>query len=143
MRRWHFYVMGLIALVFGALSLAEYVMVSYGLIAGWLEFYPPEQILWLKAIPDWVHGVWALHATLALLGALCLLAHVRSAVWMLGISFILLFVLAVWAVFFADPTMIALVGGGWLPWVTLGLVLLLSFLIYLYSRQEKQVGEVL
>jgi len=95
------------------------------------------------AIPDWVHGVWGAQATLALVGALCLLAHLRPAVWMLGFSFILLGVLMVWAVAFASPTLITLVRGGWLAWLTLGLVLLLSFLIYLYSRQEKRAGEVL
>ncbi|PWJ20378.1 hypothetical protein [Jannaschia seohaensis] len=143
MRRWHFYVMGLIALVFGLLSMAEYVMISYGLVQGWLELYPAEQIDWLRAVPDWVHGVWAVQATLALVGALCLLAHLRPAVWMLGFSFFALATLMVWAAFFADPTLLVLVGGGWLTWVTMGLVLALSFLIYLYSRQEKQVGEVL
>ncbi|MDB2407057.1 hypothetical protein N9W17_00810 [Jannaschia sp.] len=143
MRRWHFYVMGLIALVFGVLSIVEYILVSYKPLVGWLEFYPRDQVEWLESVPAWVHGVWALHATLALIGALCLLAHLRPAVWMLGFSFFSLIVMAVWAVFFANPTIIELVGGGWLTWVTMGLVLTLSFLIYLYSRQEKRVGEVL
>ncbi|GIT92174.1 hypothetical protein JANAI62_26320 [Jannaschia pagri] len=143
MRRWHFFVMGFIALVFGLLSLAEYVLVSYGLMLGWLAFYPPEQVEWLTSLPNWVHGVWAAQAVLALVGALCLLAHLRPAVWMLGLSFIALLVLYVWALFVATPTLIALVGGGWLAWVTLGLVAALSFLVYLYARQEKQVGEVL
>lgn len=143
MRRWHFYVMGLIALLFGVLSLAEYVMVSYGMRMGWLTFYPPEQLAWLESLPGWVHGAWGAHSVLAFVGALCLLAHLRPAVWMLGFSFILLAVLMVWAAFLAETTLIALVGGGAMPWVTTALVLLLSFLIYLYARQEKRVGEVL
>lgn len=143
MRRWHFYVMGGIATLFGILSMVEYVLVSYGLQLGWLEFYPPDQLEWLASLPGWVHGVWGIQATLALVGGLCLLAHVRSAVWMLGLSFVGLLVLCVWALVFASPTLIALVGGGAIAWVTLGLVALLSFLIYLYARQEKQVGEVL
>ncbi|WP_371153423.1 hypothetical protein [Jannaschia sp. 2305UL9-9] len=143
MRRWHFYVMGLIALVFGTLSMAEYILVSYGLTAGWLTMYPQDQLDWLAGLPNWVHGVWAVQATLALVGSLCLLAHLRPAVWMLGLSFISLLVLYVWAILVASPTLIALVGGGWLTWVTLALVAALSFVIYLYARQEKQVGEVL
>ncbi|MGB3406184.1 MAG: hypothetical protein WBA67_01690 [Jannaschia sp.] len=143
MRRWHFYVMGLIAFVFGALSLAEYVFVSYGMEAAWLATYPQEQIDWLGALPAWVHGLWGVQATLAFVGALCLMAHLRPAVWMLGLSFIALVVLDVWMVAVAEPGLIALVGGGWVPWAVLALVSVLSFLIYLYARQEKQVGEVL
>jgi hypothetical protein len=143
MRRWHFYLMGLIALLFGLLSVAEYVLVSYGIEAGWLELYPEEQLVWLASLPDWVHGVWAVHAVLALTGALCLVTHLRPAVWMLGFSFFALVVLVVWAVFFARPTLIALTGGGAMPWIVTGLVLALSLLIYLYARREKQIGEVL
>ena len=143
MRRMHFYVMGFIALLYGLLGMAEYVMISYGLIDGWLEMYPADQIAFLTTLPDWVHGLWGLHATLALVGALSLLAHLRAAVWMLAFAFLSLVVLCAWMVFVAEPSVIALVGGGWLPWVSIGLVLLLSFLIYLYARQEKQTGEVL
>ncbi len=143
MRRWHFYVMGLIALIFGILSLAEYVFVSYGSRVGWLDLYPPAQLEWLATLPGWVHGFWGLQATLALVGALCLLAHLRPAVWMLGFSFMALVVLYVWAIGFSEPTLLELTGGGWVPWVLLLCVATLSFLIYLYARQEKQVGEVL
>ncbi|UWQ16600.1 hypothetical protein [Jannaschia sp. M317] len=143
MRRWHFYVMGLIALVFGVLSLAEYVLVSYGPRLGWLQGYGEAEVAWLANLPGWVHGVWGTQALLALIGALCLLAHLRPAVWMLAFSFLALVVLHVWAIFLADPSLMSLAGGGWEGWATLGLVLALSFLIYLYARQEKRVGEVL
>lgn len=143
MRRWHFYVMGLIALGYGLLVLAEYVLISYGEVMGWLTFYPPEQVAWLTSLPGWVHGVFGTHAVLALIGALCLLAHIRAAVWMLAFAFIALVVLYVWALFFATPTLLSLVGGGAMAVVTLVLVLALNFLIYLYARQEKRVGEVL
>jgi hypothetical protein len=142
MGRWHFYVMGLIALLFGVLSMAEYVLVSYGIEAGWLALYPEEQLVWLAAVPDWVHAAFALHAVLALIGALCLLAHLRAAVWMLAFAFFALLAVTIWALFFANPTLPALVGG-WLVWVVTGLVLLLSFLIYLYARQGRRAGDVL
>ncbi|MCK0166440.1 hypothetical protein MWU52_02635 [Jannaschia sp. S6380] len=143
MRRWHFYVMGAIALAYGVIAMAEYVIVSYGLWVGWLEMYSAEQVQWLRALPNWVHGVWGFHATIALVGALCLLAHLRAAVWMLAFATLSLIVLYVWMVALATPSVIALVGGGWLAWATLGLVLLLSLLIYVYARQEKRAGEVL
>ncbi|MEL6586122.1 MAG: hypothetical protein AAFY65_19570 [Pseudomonadota bacterium] len=143
MPRLHFYIMGLISLAYGVLAMAEYVLISYGLQLGWLANYPPDQIDWLSSLPNWVHGVWGAHSLLALAGALCLITHVRAAVWMLAFAFLTLVVLLVWAVFLAQPTMLALVGGGVMPLVTIGLVLLLSFLIYLYARQEKRQGEVL
>lgn len=143
MRRWHFYVMGFVALAYGLLSMAEYVMVSYGLQAGWLRLYPADQVAWLASLPDWVHGVWGFHATIALVGALCLLAHVRAAVWMLAFATLSLIVLYVWMLGFAVPTLVELVGGGWTVWLALALVMLLSLLIYVYARQEKRRGEVL
>ncbi len=143
MGRLHFYVMGLIALVYGLLACAEYVMVSYGIRAGWLDYYPPEQLAWLGTLPGWVHGVFGFHALIALVGALCLLAHVPAAVWMLAFAFLSMVVLDVWMVAFAEPGLIELTGGGAMPWLVLGLTLVLSFLIYLYARQEKQAGEVL
>ncbi|SFI23598.1 hypothetical protein [Jannaschia pohangensis] len=143
MRRLHFYVMGAIALLFGLASIAEYVMVSYGLRLGWLASYPPEQIEWLSSLPAWVHGVWGAQALLALVGALCLLAHLRPAVWMLAFSFLSLAVLALWAVAFAQPGLISVTGGGTTPWIVIGCVLLLNLLLYVYARQEKQRGEVL
>jgi hypothetical protein len=142
MARAHFYVMGVIALLFGVLSMAEYVLVSYGLSAGWLEAYAPEQVAWLRALPGWVHGLWGAYATLALVGALCLLAHVRSAVWMLGLSFVALVVLYGWLILGAGA-LATVASGGWHVWGALVAALALSFLIYLYARQEKLRGEVL
>lgn len=143
MRRLHFYVMGLIALAYGLLVAVEYLLVSYGPRMGWLRLYPQEQIAWLATLPGWVHGLFAIHALLALVGALCLLAHVKAAVWMLAFAFISLVVLQVWMVFVSEPGLIELTGGGAVTWLTLGLVLALSFLVYLYARQEKVTGEVL
>lgn len=143
MRRLHFYIMGLIALGFGLIGMAEYVMVSYGMQVGWLDAYPPEQIEWLASLPGWVQGVWGAHATLALVGALCLLAHLRPAVWMLFFSFLTLIVLMIWAALFASPTVLALTGSTMWTLVFMGLAAALSLLIYVYARQEKRTGEVL
>ncbi|MEM7644495.1 MAG: hypothetical protein AAF366_18515 [Pseudomonadota bacterium] len=143
MRRWHFYVMGLIALGYGVLVMAEYVLISYGAVMGWLALYPDDQVAWLTSLPGWVHGLLGLHAVLALVGALCLLAHVRAAVWMLAFAFLSLVVLTLWAVAIASPTLLALVGGGGMAWLLVAMTLALNFLIYLYARQEKLVGEVL
>lgn len=143
MNRLHFYVMGVIALGYGLLVAAEYVMVSYGLRVGWLDLYPPAQLTWLETLPGWVHGVFAVHALMALVGALCLLAHVAAAVWMLAFAFLSLVVLYGWMIVFARPTVIDLTGGGAVPWTVLALVAALSFLVYLYARQEKVAGEVL
>ncbi|CTQ50564.1 LPXTG cell wall anchor domain-containing protein [Jannaschia donghaensis] len=143
MRRLHFYIMGLISLAFGVIGMAEYVMVSYGLQLGWLDGYPADQLEWLGSLPNWVHGVWGAQATLALVGALCLLAHLRPAVWMLFFSFLTLVVLIVWAAAVATPSILALTGDETTTWIIMGLTALLSLLIYLYARQEKRTGEVL
>ncbi|UWQ20254.1 hypothetical protein [Jannaschia sp. W003] len=142
MRRWHFYLMGAIATIWGILSLAEYTMVSYGLQAGWLDMYPPQQLEWLATLPGWVHGVWGAHATLALVGALCLVAHVRAAVWMLGLSWVGIVVLALWSHVFAAPPLWSISGGMLSVGVTL-LVVALSGLIWLYARGEKRHGDML
>ena len=143
MRRLHFYIMGLIALAFGLVAMAEYVMVSYGLRMGWLDAYPPEQLQWLAGVPAWLHGVWGAQATLALVGALCLLAHVQSSVWMLFFAFLAWAVMAIWAAAFAEPTIFEMTGDASTTWIFLGLTTLLTLLIYLYARGEKRTGDVL
>lgn len=142
MRRWHFYVMGLIAVVWGLVGMAEYVLVSFGLEAAWLDAYPPEQVEWLVNLPGWVHGVWGAQATLALVGALCLLAQVSACVWMLGLSFVLVVVLAVWAHVAASPPVWALADPLMSVLVTV-LVALLALLVWLYTRWEKRNGDIL
>lgn len=143
MRRWHFYVMGAIALVYALIGAAEYLMVTFGPRMGWLELYPADQIAWLESMPAWVNVAWIAHVVLALVGALSLLAHLRSAVWMLAFAFLTLAALCFWMLFLADPTVVDITEGGWIVWTLPVLVSLLSFLIYLYARQEKQRGEVL
>lgn len=143
MQRWHFYVMGLISLLYGVLAMAEYILISYGLRLGWLVAYPQNQIEWLASLPGWIHGVWGAHVTLALVGSLCLLAHVRSAVWMLFFAFLSLIVLYVWMLALAEPSLMTLIGGNGMSMLVIVLIPALSFLIYLYARQEKQLGEVL
>ena len=142
MRRWHFYVMGLLATVWGLVGAAEYLLVSFGLEAAWLEAYRPEQLRWLAAIPAWVHGVWGAQATLALVGALCLLAQLRASVWMLGLSFVLFVVLAIWAHVAAAPPIWAVADPAWSAAVTL-LLVVLTALFWLYARGEKRRGEIL
>ncbi|WP_308915186.1 hypothetical protein [Jannaschia sp. LMIT008] len=139
MRRWHFYIMGLVSLVWGIVSMIEYVLVSYGLEWGWLAHYPQAQIEWLESLPPWVHGVWAIHATLALVGALCLLASVRASVWMFGLSFLTFIVLVVWAHGFAAPPVWALTDATLAAAVSF-LLIALSGLIWIYARSEKRSG---
>ncbi len=54
-----------------------------------------------------------------------------------------LLIVLVWALAFAEPSLPELLSAG-VPVFTMSvLVLLLSFLVYLYARHEKQIGEVL
>ena len=142
MTRWHFYVMGLIAVVWGLVGMAEYVLVSYGIEAAWLDMYPPDQIEWLASLPAWIHGLWGAQATLALVGALCLVTHVRASVWMLGLSFVALVVLLIWAHVAAAPPMWALTDTGTAVLISI-LVAILSMLLWLYARWEKRHGDIL
>ena len=143
MRRLHFYVMGLISLAYGLLMTAEFLLVSLRGTPGWLDMYPPEQVAWLDALPTWVYVVWGAHCLLALVGALCLLAHLQPAVWMLAFSFFTLIVLLVWAFAFAAPALTALVGTEWPVFTIAALLAVVTLLVYLYARHEKRLGEVL
>ncbi|MEM9796508.1 MAG: hypothetical protein AAF919_08465 [Pseudomonadota bacterium] len=142
MRRWHFYLMGVIATLFGIVGMVEYVLVSYGLELGWLRGYSDAQIAWLRGLPDWVHGVWGAQATLALVGALCLVAHVRAAVWMLAFSFFAFLFLSVWALSMADPVLQSVVDGVTAIAVA-SLVSALAGLLWLYARSERRRGDLL
>jgi hypothetical protein len=139
MRRWHFTLMGVIACLYGAILTAQYVVVSYGI--GWIDMYPPAQRAWWAGLPGWVHGLYAAQALLTLVGGLCLLAHVRSAVWMLGFGFIAFLVLAAWALTLSSPTLQGLVG--WRGPAFALLMLVLSLAVWLYARGEKRRGELI
>lgn len=143
MPRLHFYVMGLISLAYGALTMAEFLLVSLRGTPGWLDAYPPEQISWLDGLPTWVQVVWGVHCALALVGALCLLAHLQSAVWMLAFSFLTLLAVLFWAFAIAEPALTDLVGTEWPVFTIAALVASLCLLVYLYARHEKRLGEVL
>lgn len=140
MSRWHFYLMGGLAVVYGVVVMAEYVLISYGPDMGWLTLYPEAQLNWLAALPAWIHGTFGAHALLALVGGLCLITHVRSAVWMLGLAFIALLVVTVWAFLFATPTLTAVTGAGGTAVSIAALVNALVLLVYLYARGEKVRG---
>ncbi len=139
MRRWHYTLMGAMACLYGAVLMAQYVVIAYGI--GWIDMYPPEQRDWWATLPGWAHGVFAVQALLTLVGALCLVAHVRACVWMLGFAFIALLVLVVWVLAFAEPSLQALVG--WRGPAFAALMLALSLALWLYARGEKQRGEIL
>jgi hypothetical protein len=139
MRRWHFYTMGTIACLWGALLAAQYVVISYQI--GWIDAYPVEQQRWWQVIPDWVHGAMGIWASLTLVGALCLIAHVRASVWMLGLAFISQLVLTAWIVTLATPTLQEFTG--WRGIAAAALLLVLGAVLWLYARGEKRRGEVL
>ncbi|MBM2577033.1 hypothetical protein JQC91_12060 [Jannaschia sp. Os4] len=139
MGRAHLYIMSLIAVVWGLVVMAEYVLVAYGLRIGWLADYPPAQIEWLTTLPGWAHGAFGVWATLALVGALCLAARVAAAAWMLGIAAIAQGALTVWALLLAAPPVQTLTDG---PVTAIALLTLaLSLLLWAYARGERRRAE--
>ena len=139
MGRWHLTIMSLIAVAWGLVVMAEYVLVAYGLRIGWLASYPPEQVEWLTTMPAWAHGTFGVWALLALVGALCLAARVAAAAWMLGIAAVAQVVLTVWAIGLADPVVQSLSDG---PVVAIALLTAaLGVLIWAYARGERRRPE--
>lgn len=135
MDRLHLWFMGLVTSAYGGVVVADYAMVQYQL-APYLAAFTADQVAWFTSMPAWVDGVWGAQTVLALLGGLSLLFGVRSAVPLLGLSFVTNLVLTIWLLVLASPSMVSVTG--WVGCAIMTGSLALTLLFWLYARGEKQ-----
>lgn len=75
---WHFWLVGVLAVIFYGGGSYNYLMMQTG-NAAYLASYPAEQIAYFETAPIWFHAGWAIGVWVPLLGAALYLARSRLA----------------------------------------------------------------
>ena len=83
---WHFWVVGILALLWNAMGAWDYYASNMALPA-YVEMMTPEQIAFFDAMPAWATGTWAIAVWGGLIGAVMLLARSALAAPIFLISF--------------------------------------------------------
>jgi hypothetical protein len=76
---WHFWVIGVVALLWNAMGALDYVMTQTR-NEGYMSQFTPEQLSFFYGLPAWAVATWATAVWGGVLGALLLLARRRQAV---------------------------------------------------------------
>jgi len=92
---WHFWLLGLLSLVWNGLGGFDYVMVKTH-NAAYLAAFPVEQRAWFDSYPVWTNAAWALGVWAGILGSVLLLLRSRWAVHAFLVSFAGLVVMTAW-----------------------------------------------
>lgn len=87
----HLWIVGSVTLLWNALGAANYLMTQLAGDAVQAAL-TPEQWAFVKALPLWVTGAWALAVWVAVAGSLLLLARRRIAAGAFGLAFVALVV---------------------------------------------------
>lgn len=133
----HLWIVGLLALVWNTVFVYEFVMVSTR-NPNYLAALPPEQLVYLDAMPAWVNVFWAVGVFAALAGSLLLLLRSRFA--SLGFAFSFLgIVVTLFYGLFLSPRSTLEIGGSVAVIFTISLVLVTLF-FWTYSRRMVRIG---
>lgn len=84
---WHFWLIGVVALLWNAMGVFDYIMTQTRNEA-YLSSFTAEQLSYYFSFPSWVVAAWAIAVWGGLLGTLLLLMRRRQAVWVFLVSLI-------------------------------------------------------
>lgn len=134
---WHFWAVGVFALLWSAMGAFDYVMTQTGNEA-YLSEFTPEQLAFYTSFPIWVNAAWATAVWGGVLGALLLLARRRHAAWTFLVSLIAI-VITTFQNYVLSNGM-EVVGDAFSLGFT-AVIFLLALAFYLYARemQKRQV----
>ena len=90
---WHLWVIGVVALLWNAMSALDYVMTQTR-NEEYMSNFTPEQLSFFLGFPAWVDAAWAIAVWGGVLGALLLLIRRRYAVWVFLASLIAMVITA-------------------------------------------------
>ncbi len=84
---WHFWVVGVAALLWNAMGALDYLMTQTR-NEEYMSQFTPEQLSFFYGLPTWVIATWATAVWCGVLGALLLLARRRQAAWLFLVSLV-------------------------------------------------------
>ena len=77
---WHFWLIGIVALLWNAMGAMDYLMTQTRNDA-YMSAFTPEQLAFFYGFPSWVIASWAIGVWGGVLGSLLLLLRRQAAVW--------------------------------------------------------------
>ena len=84
---WHLWVVGIVSLLWNAVSAFDYLMVQTR-SEKYMSNFTPEQLDYFYGFPVWATSAWAVAVWFSVLGSILLLARSRHAVVVFALSFL-------------------------------------------------------
>ena len=91
---WHLWAVGIIGLLWSAMGAMDYVMTKIK-NEDYLAAFTAEQLEFFFSFPIWVNAAWAIAVWGGVIGTILLLLRKASAVWVLLVSFLAMFITAI------------------------------------------------
>jgi hypothetical protein len=83
--KWHFWVIGIVALIWNAGGAYDYVM-SQTRNEAYMSAFSPEQLEFFYGLPAWTVAAWAIGVWGGVVGTVLLLLKKRAAIWVYAAS---------------------------------------------------------
>ena len=134
---WHLWVIGVVALLWSAMSALDYVM-TQTMNEAYMSQFTPEQLAFFTGFPTWVVAAWAIAVWGGVVGALLLLFKRRHAVGVFLASLIAMAITAFQNYFLSNG--MEVMGDAFSLGFTAAIFLLaLAFFLYARAMQKQKV----
>jgi len=134
--RWHFWLIGIVALLWNAMGAMDYVMTQTR-NEQYMSAFTPEQLDFFYGLPIWVESSWAIAVWGGVLGSLLLLLRKALAVPVFLVSLIAMVLTAIHNYGLSNGMEVM---GDTFSLVFTAIIFLASLGLYWYSRLMKQRG---
>ena len=132
----HLWVIGIIALLWSAMGVFDYLMTETK-NESYMSQFTPEQLEFFYGFPTWLVAAWAIAVWGGLLGTVMLLLRKRCAAHIFLVSLIAMVVVMIQNYIFSNGLEVM---GGIGPVVFTGLIFVISVFLFLYARAMGQRG---
>ena len=132
----HLWVVGVIALLWNAMGVFDYLMTDTK-NESYMSKFTPEQLEYFYGFPAWLIAAWAIAVWGGLLGAVMLLLRKRCAAQIFLVSLIAMVVVTIQNYVLSNGLEVM---GGAGPVVFTGVIFVVSVVLFLYARAMSQRG---
>ena len=125
----HLWIVGLLALLWNALGVFDYIATQYRLDF-YMKQFSAEQLEYFYTYPAWADGAWAIAVWGSLLGTFGLLLRKAWAVWMFGAAVVFLAITTVYSFVLSDG--IAVMGSAAV--IFSAVIWVIALFLFFYAR---------
>ena len=133
---WHFWVIGIAALLWNCLGALDYVMTQTQ-NEEYMSQYTPEQLEYFYAFPAWLVADWAIAVWGGVLGAILLLAKKQLAVPVFLVSLIAMVISVLYTYGISNGMEVV---GDAFSLVFTAVIFLIALALFLYARRMRERG---